>query len=47
MVGVWFGAGIGVRIEDDVLITDNGPVVLTACCPKLINEIESLVGTHW
>jgi len=40
-------SGIGVRIEDDVLITDNGPVVLTACCPKLINEIESLVGTHW
>jgi Xaa-Pro aminopeptidase len=39
-------SGIGVRIEDDVLITDNGPVVLTDGCPKLINEIESLVGTH-
>ena len=37
-------AGIGVRIEDDVLITDSGPVVLSAGCPKEIEEIEALVG---
>ena len=38
-------AGIGVRIEDDVLITESGPVVLTAKCPKEITEIEALVGS--
>ncbi len=37
-------SGIGVRIEDNILITDNGPVVLTESCPKEINEIESLIG---
>ncbi|MDC0327675.1 aminopeptidase P N-terminal domain-containing protein [bacterium] len=37
-------SGIGIRIEDDVLITDTGPVVLTSECPKEISEIESLVG---
>ena len=39
-------AGIGVRIEDNVLITENGPVVLTAKCPKEITEIEALVGSN-
>ena len=38
-------AGIGLRIEDDVLIAENGPVVLTAKCPKEITEIEALVGS--
>lgn len=37
-------ASIGVRIEDDVLITDDGPVVLTASCPKSVSDVESLVG---
>ena len=37
-------AGIGVRIEDNVLITSDGPVVLTSSCPKTIDEIEALVG---
>lgn len=36
--------GIGVRIEDDILITDNGPVVLTRNCPKEIDAIEALVN---
>ena len=39
-------AGIGIRIEDDILITENGPVVLTAKCPKEITEIEALVGAN-
>jgi Xaa-Pro aminopeptidase len=34
--------GIGVRIEDDVLVTRTGPVVLTARAPKTIAEIEQL-----
>ena len=34
---------IGVRIEDDVLITADGNRVLTAGAPKTINEIESLM----
>jgi Xaa-Pro aminopeptidase len=34
--------GIGVRIEDDILITDKGHVILTALVPKEIEEIESL-----
>ena len=33
--------GIGIRIEDDVLVTKNGNKVLTAGTPKTIDEIES------
>ena len=54
--GLYFGAwrpdvdcpkkysNIGIRIEDDILITDGGPVILTEMCPKTIDEIESIVG---
>jgi len=34
--------GIGVRIEDDVLITETGNDVLTKMCPKEIEELEQL-----
>ena len=34
--------GIGVRIEDDVLITGTGNDVLTAMCPKEIEQLESI-----
>ena len=36
--------GIGVRIEDDVLCTNNGPRVLTTRVPKQADEIESLMA---
>ncbi len=36
--------GIGIRIEDDVLVTRNGSDVLTKHCPKSIEEIETICG---
>lgn len=37
-------AGIGIRIEDDVLITEKGYEVLTSDCPKKIDELEKIIG---
>ena len=37
--------GIGIRIEDDVLVTKSGRKVLTSAAPKSIDDIESLVGS--
>jgi Xaa-Pro aminopeptidase len=36
--------GIGVRIEDDILVTKDGHRNLTASCPKEIREIEALTS---
>lgn len=36
--------GIGVRIEDDILVTEDGNVNLTANCPKQAEEIEELMA---
>ena len=36
--------GIGIRIEDDVLVTESGCEVLTADAPKTIEEIETLMN---
>jgi len=51
--GLYFGAsdrsvrrelrGVGVRIEDDVLVTEAGPEVLTDAAPKSIRDIEALM----
>jgi Xaa-Pro aminopeptidase len=37
-------ADIGIRIEDDILVTSKGPDVLTKDCPKTIADLESLIG---
>ncbi|NOT16642.1 MAG: Xaa-Pro aminopeptidase [Sulfuriferula sp.] len=34
---------IGIRIEDDVLVTDNGAEILTIAAPKTIDDIEELM----
>jgi Xaa-Pro aminopeptidase len=36
--------GIGIRIENDILITKNGPVDLTAGIPREASEIERLMS---
>jgi Xaa-Pro aminopeptidase len=36
--------GIGIRIENDILITKNGPVDLTAGIPREAEEIEALMN---
>jgi Xaa-Pro aminopeptidase len=35
---------IGIRIEDDILVTRNGNKVLTAAVPKSVGDIEAIVG---
>ncbi len=36
--------GIGVRIEDDVLVTEGTPEVLTKDAPKTVEEIEKVMA---
>ena len=33
--------GIGVRVEDDVLMTEQGPQWLSAGIPKTVEEVEA------
>ncbi len=33
------------RVEDTILITPNGPEVLSSSVPKEIGDVEKLVGT--
>lgn len=38
--------GIGIRIEDDIVITSDGNEVITASVPKTVNEIEALMSNR-
>jgi Xaa-Pro aminopeptidase len=37
--------GIGVRIENDILVTERDPVDLMADIPREADEIEALMGS--
>ncbi|MFT2111522.1 aminopeptidase P N-terminal domain-containing protein [Marinomonas sp. 2405UD68-3] len=38
--------GIGIRIEDDIVITNDGPYVLTHGLPKEISDVEALMSSE-
>ncbi|MFU8797957.1 MAG: M24 family metallopeptidase, partial [Gammaproteobacteria bacterium] len=38
--------GIGIRIEDDILVTPTGCEVLSAALPKTVNDIEAIMGNR-
>lgn len=38
--------GIGIRIEDDIVVTENGPLVLTKNVVKTVEEIERLMASY-
>ena len=40
----WLPFG-GIRIEDDILVTEGAPEVLTHATPKTVAEVEALVGS--
>jgi Xaa-Pro aminopeptidase len=39
--------GIGVRIEDDVLVTADGSLNLSAALPRSVDEIEAWMAGLW
>ena len=36
---------LGIRIEDDILVTQDGAEILTIECPKTINAIEEVISS--
>jgi Xaa-Pro aminopeptidase len=38
------GEGIGVRIEDDILVTKDGPVILSGHIPRTVADIEKIMA---
>ncbi|MEE6521543.1 hypothetical protein FKM82_019796 [Ascaphus truei] len=36
--------GLGIRVEDDVVITEESPIILSADCPKEIDELQQICG---
>jgi len=43
-IPIWL-RGIGIRIEDDVLVTERDPYVFTEKAPKEIDDIERIVNS--
>jgi Xaa-Pro aminopeptidase len=37
--------GIGIRIEDDILVTEDGYEVLTKLAPKEMSDLTAIIGT--
>ncbi|KAI8797923.1 Xaa-Pro aminopeptidase 3 isoform X1 [Biomphalaria glabrata] len=38
--------GIGLRIEDNILVTDSVPVNMSASCPKTVDDIETVLSSQ-
>ena len=34
----------GIRIEDDILVTDSDPLIMTLAAPKEVDAVQSAVG---
>lgn len=39
--------GIGIRIEDNIVVTTSGCEVMTSAAPKEISDLEKVIGTGW